>query len=277
MLFLVCILSLGSLIASWIYRSRTPNLYAHETHSPIGYVTLGFIYSLGVWDADCLPALQRSGMTEGPVVRAWAALRRLWSVQAATWRRTAKYTAVDEEQNVASEDIDAERGTGTFRIADEEDEDEAQALSSPSAYPSQATDWRPTLLVSDCSHEVAVQKAKPDPASSTSTLHHHHHRTLSEPTEHPIASPKRSESRFLYARRQAETFVSRIAVVLSFTCTLSGITIYAGACRARASWSTMAYTTLCELSFAFAPFHQSTSTAAWLISSRAPCSSGTES
>jgi hypothetical protein len=125
---------------------------------------------------------------------------------------------------------------GVFRIADDDDDDDEQASPSSSSYTPRPATARPTPLAIDPPRQApAFLAVEPSPTSSTSTLHHHHHRDRCELASPVSTGPARAESSLSYARRQAETFIGRLAVVIGFACTLSGITIYAGACRTRTS------------------------------------------
>ena len=216
-----------------MYRARTSDLYAHETHSSTGYVALSLVYGLGAWDLARFLRPGCCGATEGWAISARATLCGRRSAEAADARHISGYSAVDDGE---PKDRAPEHGLAIFRIADDDEDDECASPAS-NTRPQLSSVERSTPLAVEPGRQLsAFLAAGASQTSSTSTLHHqHHHHDRSELVPPTLAGLAPAEPTLSYARQQAETLIGRLAVVLGFACTLSGIAIYAGACRARAS------------------------------------------
>lgn len=130
-----------------------------------------------------------------------------------------------EEYAFLDSSAKAEDSAVVFKLGDDGDEEDPVQLTSPdvNAQPAPAARRQPTPIYTTQSYFLS----EPSPTSSTSTLHHHHHeRHHSNPSEV-------SKSNLSSVISRLETFLWRLSVVLGYACTVSGVTIFAGACRAQ--------------------------------------------
>lgn len=235
-LLLSNVLSAVALLSAWVYRAGTPDLYALDSHGPMGYVVLGLYYALGAWDVGRLVG-RAAGAGSGWTDKVRALLKGGRTGGAAHLAEYQSLASAKVERKVGNGDV--ERGTVVFKLAtdDEEDEEEVQLSASPTPVDGARTAGRqPTPIYTGFSagQQAFFLSDEPSPTSSTSTLHHHHH---SERTDTAAAEDddEVASSHLSRAQAQLETLVWRSLVVLGFACTVSGVTVFAGACRAGAS------------------------------------------
>ena len=220
LLLAVAILTLVGLLSSTVYNARTPDLYVHNGHGPLGWVLVVLFFAVGGWDVW--------GAVRGVEEGGWRAkCWRLLGVETRHDNRGVEYGRAGAEeqaglQTIAELDEDdgsAEKGAG------EEEDVVLFSASSPEGQRRQDAHARLTgLPLSALDDELS-------PRSSSSTLRHHN-RSVSPSldSDDGLRSGRQTAARRLV--RIALTVAWFLVPVMGVASFLSGITVYAGACRA---------------------------------------------
>ncbi|KAL7415515.1 hypothetical protein BDY24DRAFT_337910 [Mrakia frigida] len=222
-LFLTLLLALIGLLSSAVYKSRTPDLYAHNSHGPLGWIVVVLLLALSGWDfwRAC------EEMKEG----GWKTkMLRLVGVPS---RKEARETY----ELVGDVRREEQVGLHTIQEGEEEEEGDEEKLGSIQLSSPVGPEEEEVVLFSPSSPaESPFGRVDEElsPRSSTSTLRHHHHHSHSHSSQHqPILSP--APTRLQGVLLGFLSFLWFLVPVLGVASFLSGITVYSGACRAEYS------------------------------------------
>lgn len=217
-----------SLLSSTVYNARTPNLYANNSHGPMGWVLVSLFFAIGGWDVwKAIRGVEEGGWR----ARCW---RMLGVVADEGGCRPGNGRLGTEEQTSpqAIAELDEDDKYGTKGPDDEEEVVVLFSTSSPEGQ--RRRDARARVDGAEEGSTRSDDELSPRSSSSSSTLRHQHTATSPDlDVQHPFYDGP--VVRWTIAQRSLKVALTAawfLVPVLGVAAFLSGLTVYAGSCRA---------------------------------------------